>query len=220
MSWLSSALTPSGSHAKKSQEKRQKKVATTAGDLLPLISDDLKSELEFAHSFEPTRRAIVQQLLSNQGSGNLQANADNYRRAALSNAGESGAQEANMLKGQGYGAGATQGAMDSSYQNALRDANTYQSNLYSPDAQTARQMQQLQTLGYAMTPTSWGNFDQAASAIYGEPPVQVGPSPLDYLSQIAGAFMGGGGGAPKLPQSNTPPRSGGSNPFAPSTPSM
>jgi hypothetical protein len=205
--WVNSALTPSGTNAKRSQESQQKDVANGAADALGNLKGTLTDESNFAAAQEPARQGAIKRLLMLSSPGNNAARAQIYKNQAYGNAAQSAqlSSAANHNAGisDAYSAGQNQAIAN----NAADASNTYQANLSSPDAMSKQAQSLLAQYQQAMGMPALTDYNSLANLVYGRPQVMVQPGLGSLVGQVAGDYLSGqlGGAKGAASQSSMTP---------------
>ena len=182
---INSALTPGGTNARRKQEQGQQDVGNLGGDIARAAGADYLGAMKFGRGFDPHLQNSLQYLANSTSTAGLR---DQAIAAARTN-------RSQLLSQQGtpsLNAYAAQGTRAANLSSAQDSENQSINNAYSPlaHAQASQAFQQALSAykqGYGQ------DFQLGASTSYGQPTVQVQPGLLDYVSQLAGAYLGSQG---------------------------
>jgi len=171
---ITSAFTPAGTNAAKSQSNRTANVAKQYGSLFNTSADQYKQFQDWLGN-----SGLLQSLsgASNQINAGPSQQIKQFSNQASEQAQLNTNQLMQALQSAGFGSGAQQGAAAGQFQNAATQTNQYAQQLYSPEYQQ-QLLQSLMQLIQGAGSLYGGNLNSLGSGVYGQPQVQVAQSPL------------------------------------------
>lgn len=155
--------------------------------LAPAEYWNLANQLGFYNSLQPDEHAAVMQYLNYLR--NPQQMANQFRQGQMGQIGSETAQLQNQLASAGAGQGAKEAAALSLFNQANRNANQFEANLFSPQGQAQLAQGALGLIG-SQAP-NWGDILNIAQITGSTPRNKSG---LDVLGTLAGDYLGGMGG--------------------------
>lgn len=187
--FVTGIVTPPGTHAAQSQRELQSNTANQIGGLVPQSADIYRKQQQFQQEQMPFAQAGVRQLANATTAGGRAGQWASFQGQANANA----QSQFNRNKSMFTGNPALQDAYRMQALNQANDAsNEYGAQINSSTGIHNALSQYLMALG-TQHPDAQGLLG-LASGVYGQPRVQVGKGLGDYLGQVAGLAMAGGGG--------------------------
>lgn len=193
MSFIEDALTPQGTNAAASQNRRNAKLANSLMTLVPGLQELAQKQLNYGVGLEDKRQAGINQLVSALSPGSLAGSVEAQKNSIYSNASEAARRATALARNSGYGLGQN---VNLGKQAALQASNMEQ-NLYDPQ----KRAQMLASLIDAISSgqnVNLTNLSQIGSTLNGQQPVQVQPGFGQILGNLAATYVKSQTGVPPL----------------------
>ena len=187
MSFIEDALTPQGTNAAASQNRRNAKLANALMTLVPGLQELAQRQLTYGTGLEDKRQASLDQLISSLSPGSMAGSIKAQTNSIYSNASEAARRASAMARGMGSGYNLGQGINFG--KSAALQASNVEQNLYDPQ----KRAQMLASLVDAIQGgqnVNLTNLAQIGATLNGQQPVQVQPGFGQILGNMASGIVG------------------------------